>query len=154
MDPTEDELLVDDVEEYKKIILENVKELETLEVYFEQKNPIHLVHNTKATENIRALLSFFEGIDSSSNREDLIREQIMKKEFIYQNVKYNFMMTSSMDQEYDSAILISLQPVGDHKLGLIIIRDISGLVFVATCKHDVLRSFNVDLIKAIYPPEQ
>lgn len=141
-------------QEIKKIadmILNNVKDLETLEVYVEQPSKIHLAYKTDKSNNIPSLVNFLDDVDQELEPEEGLKKSLCESEFIYKNEKYTFNRISAITEDYISVILISRNLIDGHKRGLILLVDAFGVVFIATCKSDALRQFNLDLTSIIYP---
>lgn len=151
MSQVEEEIPLEQIEEVSKAIVETVSGLETLEIFREQSNRIHLAFNTEKSDNIPFLVKFLENINQEEDLEEGIRKSVTSYDFIYKNMKYTFNRVSAVTEDYVALILISRDPVNDGKLGLILVVDASGVIFIATCKVDILRKFNLDLMSILYP---
>ncbi|KAM0680971.1 hypothetical protein GINT2_000753 [Glugoides intestinalis] len=157
MSDTIDEIPLEQVEEYVEVIKSSVKDLETLEVYCEQKNGIHLAYNTEKSENIPHLVSFLNdlGLDANVDQEAEFQQKLSKSasasDFLYKNNKYTFNRVAGVSDENISTIFISRDAVNGQKLALLLILDASGVIFIATCKVEALRRFNLELMTVLYP---
>lgn len=148
----EEQIPLEQIEEISNTIKTNVSELETLEIYREQADRIHVAYNTEKSENIPSLVKFLEKIDGDI--EEGISKGINSQDFVYQNMKYAFNRISAITEDYISIILISKEATESGKKGLILIIDASGVIFIATCKIEALRKFNNDLMSILYPDSQ
>lgn len=152
-----DEIPLKQVEDYVKVIIDNVKDLQTLEVYREQKNKIHLTYNTDKSENIPSLISFLDNLGSDANVdqefafEQKLSESASTSEFLYKKNKYTFNRVAGVTDESIATIFISRDAIDGQKIGLLLILDASGVIFIGTCKVEALRRFNLELMTALYP---
>lgn len=129
----------EEIEEISQLIVENVKELETLEVFLRQDgaDDIHFVHNIEKSENIEDFLKY-------AKETQMLNCEYMNCKFIYNK--------SSYDDETNSTTYILISS-GEIKKGMIIIVDVSGAIFIATCVVDLLRGLNYNLYKVLYPKD-
>lgn len=141
----------ENIEDLKKRIQENVENLETLEIFGDDPVNIHLAHNTEKSDNIPELVSFLGSINPDLEPEEGVRESLCKSEFIYGHQKYTFNRVTAIMEDYISVIMISRDPINNHKRGLVLIVDASGIIIIATCNAEALRKFNLDLMSTVYP---
>lgn len=132
-------------------VLSNVQDLETLEIYMDQNTGIHLAFRTEKSENIASLVSFLENTDPNIDPEEGIRQSLCKSEFIYKGHKYTFNRVAALTEYYISIILISRDEIDGAKRGMILLIDSTGVVFIATCKSEALRKFNLEFVSTLYP---
>ena len=89
--------------------------------------------------------------EEGKDLETLLTQKIQAIEFIYLGEKFLFMRVGAITDNYFSFFLLSKNPIGDSKRGLILIVDASGVVFFATCKYENIKQFNLDLMNVLYP---
>lgn len=142
---------VERIHEIADIISTNIDALETLEIYAEQPAKVHLAFNTEKSENIPNLISFLENAKQYADTDEALGRKLAEQEFIYSNSKYTFNRVAPDSLGYTSVMFISRNEINKTKRGLIFVLDDSGVAFIATCKSDLLRKFNLDLMSVLYP---
>jgi len=129
----------------------SVANLETLEIYSEQEDMIHLAFNTTKSDNIPSLISFLDLEETGPDPEEALRKSLCSSDFIYKGAKYTFNRISALSEEYIAIIMISRDEIDGHKRGLILVMDAVGVIFIGTCKSEMLRKFNFDFMSTLYP---
>lgn len=141
----DEEVSFEQIDEVGQGLVENVRDLESLEIYKEQENAVHVSYKTDKSSNIRDFLKFLDYSDGDERRDPTYLS------CHYKGVRYCFNRAIASTDDYVSLMFISSDPVGDSKRGMIILVDASGVIFIATCRSDTLRKFNLDLMSILYP---
>jgi len=151
-------------------IIENIPQIETLEIFTyggngmgsgmvsdgmasdgngnsnsnSNGNRIHTAQKKPKSENLNIFKPFWEYQDNDEYKD------VNKFSICYDSVGYTFTRVSINTRDYKTFILVSKEKIQGSNHGMIIIRDTSGVMFVATCKEVYLRQMNLDLIAVIY----
>lgn len=141
----DEEVSFEQIDEIGRVIVESIRELESLEIYKEQESTIHACYKTDRSSNIQDFQKFLDYQEGDELRDTKCLS------CHYKGTKYSFNRIAASTEDYVSFIFISNEPVGDSKNGMIVIVDASGVIFIATCKLDALRKFNLDIMSILYP---
>lgn len=132
-------------------LTQGVPDLDTLEIYTEHDGLIHLAANTTKSDNIPSLVRFFEAVDPNVEPEEALRKSLCDNDFVYKGEKYTFNRIAVLSEDYIAIIMISKDEINGSKRGLILVVDAAGIVFIGTCRSEMLRKFNLDFMSALYP---
>lgn len=141
----DEEVSFEQIDEVGRALAESVKNLESLEIYKEQENIVHVSYKTDKSSNIRDFLRF------QDYRKGKEQKDTTYPSFHYKDARYSFNRTLASTEDYVSHLFISCEPVGDSKRGMIILVDASGVIFIATCVSSSLGNFNLNLMSILYP---
>lgn len=145
--PMCDENLVggEEIEQVAQEIIDNTKELKSLEIFLRQPgaDDIHVVNKTEKAENIDEFLKYITFRDNEPERSCYSIE--------YQNIKFILNQATPVDEGTGAISYLLMSSDKNNRIGMVIVVDPSNAIFIATCELDELRNLNYNLYKALYP---
>lgn len=135
------QLSPEEIQTIGETLQDSIAEMDTLEIFSLSDAPVHLAFKTDASSDIGCFTKY-------CNYES--EEDISKLSVIYKGISYSFIRAMETTENYKSFALVSKECVNGEKKGMIVLVDLSGVIFVATCKVGLIGKFNLDFLSCIY----
>lgn len=119
----------------------DVGAMDSLEIFSNECHLAFKIEQSADMDIFEPYAAYFEMDEQERSKVSSVR---------YRGVNYALTRIDDSNEDYVTFILISKDAVDGEKVGMVIVADNSGILFIATSKVDKLRLLNAGLLATIF----